>query len=246
MADAPNPTPDSDRSAKELNQFLNGLLYRGKGVPRGDGKAVLVIPGLFGNTLYIAPMYTWLRTIGYEPMGSTLALQGGCPERISREVEAALTAYLRGRSRRVAFIGHSHGGVIGRVVAARLGRQVSHLILLGAPVAAFVPQLTTGTAEQPPPPATREIFDAGIAEIRARDPDCRFPTCNCPFPNDLRRGPDSATKALSIYSTLDPIISEWACKLDGARNVPLEGSHVGLVFNERALRAVAGFLSGKA
>ncbi len=52
-------------------------VYRGIGVPRGDGSAVVVIPGFLGSDQYLGDMNAWLRRIGYQPYPSGLALCAG-------------------------------------------------------------------------------------------------------------------------------------------------------------------------
>src|SRR6187401_3130329 len=62
--------------------------FAGIGLPRGDGRTVLVLPGLFGNDFYLQPMHRWLRRIGYRPTPSTLSVNAGCPERLRNQVES--------------------------------------------------------------------------------------------------------------------------------------------------------------
>jgi pimeloyl-ACP methyl ester carboxylesterase len=113
-------------------------LFWGFGVPRGSGRLVLVIPGLFGNDLYLHALRSWLGRLGYRPVRSTLSINAGCYERLSRQAEEHLRAAMSSRAERVAVIGHSRGGMLARAIAARLADQASHLILLGSPVGAFV------------------------------------------------------------------------------------------------------------
>jgi hypothetical protein len=42
-------------------------VYRGNGVPHGDGSAVVLVPGFLGSDQYLGDMFSWLRRIGYQP-----------------------------------------------------------------------------------------------------------------------------------------------------------------------------------
>jgi hypothetical protein len=60
------------REAAELGRLLIGPVYYGAKEERGDGRVVMVIPGLFGGDLYLEPLRAWLRRIGYTAIRSTL------------------------------------------------------------------------------------------------------------------------------------------------------------------------------
>src|SRR5437867_11584794 len=51
------------RALGELAALQRDPVFRGHGLPRGDGRIVLVLPGLFGNDLYLQPLHLWLRRI---------------------------------------------------------------------------------------------------------------------------------------------------------------------------------------
>ena len=126
------------RVGAELARLLAHPIYTGRGVPRGDKRAVLVLPGLFANDLYLEPLHRWLRRIGYTPLRSTLLVNVGCPQELRQQVEAHLEAQRKLRPGRVAIIGHSRGGILAWAIAAGMGRDVSTLVLLGSPAPAVV------------------------------------------------------------------------------------------------------------
>ncbi len=215
----------------ELAQLVCDPVYYGTGLPRGDGRLVAVIPALFANDLYLYPLHVWLRRMGYSPVRSTLMMNAGCPDRLSSQIEAELRKRLLPETN-VAIIGHSRGGILARAIAARLQDEVSHLIFLGSPVGALpsiYESAPSGTASFPP--ASRLILDAGTQARRLLDPDCAVPHCGCPFTNDIRRPLSPRTRVVSIYSRDDPIALPVACRLPGARNVEIGGTHSGLVYN---------------
>ncbi|HEY7294163.1 MAG TPA: hypothetical protein VH916_03935, partial [Dehalococcoidia bacterium] len=51
--------------ALEFGELLRDPVFWGWGVPRGDGHAVLVLPGLGAGDAYLRPLRGWLRRLGY-------------------------------------------------------------------------------------------------------------------------------------------------------------------------------------
>ena len=49
-------------------------VFWGVGVPRGQGEAVVVVPGFMGSDLYLREMYGWLKRIGYKPYYSGIGV----------------------------------------------------------------------------------------------------------------------------------------------------------------------------
>ena len=236
----------AEMALEELKQLTSDPVWAGRGVPHGDGQLVFPIPGMFGNWIQMQPMYGWLQRMGYEPSRAVVSLDRGCGLKLAPPTEMALIGATKGRPRKVAIIAHSAGGFIGRALAARLGKQVTHLILLGTPIRAAVGEPYRGGGESDERiAAARRDMEESWAKVQEEDPSCSFPTCNCSFVQDLRRDLHPSTKVLSIYSTTDPSNSAWCCHLDRARNRAVTGTHIGLIFNREVYREIALFLAGK-
>jgi len=220
----------------EFVQLLADPVYYGAGVPRGDGRLVLVLPGLFGNDLYLQPLRLWLNRIGYRAAPSTLTVNAGCPERLTREIERSLERRRQPVRGPVAIIGHSRGGILARAIAARLREDVSHLVLLGSPVGAITRWAGSQTFQSVGNPT---VVDAGTRARRLLDPDCESPFCGCPFPQDLQRSLSPVTSVTSIFSRDDPVVPPWSCGVPGGRNIEVSGTHIGLACNGRVYRELA-------
>ena len=218
-------------------------IFYGAGVPRGDGRLVLVLPGLFGNDWYLQPLLSWLSRIGYKSVPSTFWINAGCPERLSRQAEQALERRKRYADRPVAVIGHSRGGILAKAIASRLEERASHLILLGSPVGAIM-RFRWGSVNNAPTRASRRLGEASSRVRNLLDPDCNAPECGCPFPADLQRPLGPGTKVVSIYSSEDPIVPPWACEVQRGANVEVTGTHTGLAFNRDVYKALASALAG--
>jgi len=149
----------------------------------------------------------------------------------------------RRRQRRpgnVVLIGHSRGGILARAIAARIGSDASHLILLGSPIGAIARMEHFGRGRIPDAPAASSVGDASNRARRFLDPDCNVPECGCPFPADLQRPLSAQTKVVSIFSNEDPIVPAWACQIPGGHNLEVTGTHSGLAFNNAVYKALAG------
>lgn len=130
--------------------------------------------------------------------------------------------------------------MLARAIAARLGERASHLLLLGAPVGAYL-RLSQDAFERGtvPPGGSQHVARAGLRARRQIAPDCTFPGCACAFTRDLRHPLAAGTRVLSIYSRDDGIVHPLASATPGARHVEVTGTHSGLVYNPAVYSAVA-------
>jgi len=213
-------------------------VFYGVGVPRGDGRPALVLPGLFANDFYLQPMHSWLGRIGYRPVPSTFWVNAGCPERLTEQAQEALERRLSRTERPAVIIGHSRGGILAKAIATRLSERASHLVLLGSPVGAMM-RYNWGDIRNAPTAASRTLGEASSRVRNLLDPDCEAPGCGCAFFSDLRAPLNQSTKVVSIYSRDDPIVPAWSCQIPGAENIEVSGTHSGLAFNGAVYRALA-------
>jgi triacylglycerol lipase len=227
----------------ELGGLLGDPVFYGLGVPRGDGRLVVVLPGMFANDFYLQPLRDWLSRIGYRAVRSNIAMNAGCPERRRLESEAELRRRMRRHSGRVALIGHSAGGVIARALAADMQDDVSHLILLGSPAGSLGRRWDGIRRSRHITDAARMVATAGERARRFIDPDCEIPQCDCAFVQDVSRPLAASTRVTSIYSREDPIVPIWASRDPTAENIEITGTHSGLAFNGSVYRAIAKALS---
>lgn len=234
-------------AAGEFLALQSDRILYGEGVPRGDGSKVLVLPGLMGNDLYLATIRRWLKRIGYEPIASDLWLNAGCANRMAGEVSQKLAKILN-KNERLAIIGHSRGGMLGKSLATRLGRQVSHLILVGSPVGGLLSlgarrMSTYSQAMEKGSAAQQWVFNAGRAANRFLDPDCDAPSCDCDYYQNLFASLDEGTQVSAIYSTDDAIVPAISASMPYGQNQPVRGSHSGLMFNREVYVHIAAALA---
>jgi pimeloyl-ACP methyl ester carboxylesterase len=214
-------------------------VYRGNGIPHGDGSAVVLVPGFLGSDQYLGDMFSWLRRIGYQPYMSGIGRNAECPDILSGWLtETVNSAYLETR-RRVHLIGHSLGGTLARSVAVHQPKLVASVVTMAAPLRAVrAHPLVLGAAKL----VRRRILSEHDVE-----PDCYSGSCTCGFLNSLRRRLPSSISHAAIYTKADGII-DWRCCINGDPDTDIEvrGTHVGLVFNPRVYQHVANVLAAAA
>jgi triacylglycerol lipase len=226
----------------DLEALLIDPTFYGVGVPPGDGKLVAMIPGLFGSDSYLLPLNNWLCCLGYTPVRSTLSINAGCMQDARTTVQAEINRHKNGAGRPIALIGHSRGGALAWAIAAQMQEQVSHLVMLGAPIPSFQRSAEAGELELPLGQMSRILLHAAKFARRVSDPDCHFPVCECAYVNDAVRPLSPATALLSIYGRDDLLVPDQARMREG-QIIEVPTSHVGLVYNPEVYRALGRFLA---
>ncbi|MGH7863392.1 MAG: esterase/lipase family protein [Candidatus Binataceae bacterium] len=228
----------------EMASLLIDPVFYGAAMPRGDGRLAVVIPGLFGNDLYLLPLRSFLHRIGYRPVRSSLFMNAGCPQRLREQIEREIDRNSKDAAERVVVIGHSRGGLLARAIAGDLQERVSHLVTLGAPMG-VVPMVATDGWDAAINSAVRArpVLGLSLAARLVTDRNCAFPQCDCAFPKAVTRALNPRTAMLSIFTPDDPIVAATACRTDEGANFEVGGSHSGLAFNRRVYRELAHFLS---
>ena len=222
----------------ELYRLLADPVFRGAGVPHGDGRPVILLPGFGGGDQTLMVIADWLRRIGYRPHTCGFVANLGCSDRAVERVERRLEALSRRHRRRVALIGHSRGGHYVRALGHRRPDLVSHGISVGAGLrrmlaTSYPTQVAAGAAR-------RVVLRCG----RARSPLCLTEACDCAFAADfLAPFPEDRVRLTSIYSKGDGVVRWQAALVPYADCVEVTGSHVGLIFNRKTYRAIATALA---
>jgi triacylglycerol lipase len=210
-------------------------VYYGLGVPRGDGSAVIIIPGFLGTDLYLAELHAWLKRIGYRPYFSGIGINAECPNLlIQRRLSQTINKALAETKRKVHLIGHSLGGVIARSAAGQRPRDVASVITLAAPIRGTVVNSTVIHAAEAVRLKILEEHGKGVL------PDCYTGRCTCNFLDYLRRRvPDSMVET-AIYTRQDGIVDWRYCMtMDPEKDVEVPGTHIGMAFNPAAYAVMA-------
>jgi triacylglycerol lipase len=227
------------RSMLELGRLLVDPVFVARsGLPRGDGRSVVLLPGFLAGDQSLAVMAGWLRRLGYAPHGCGFVTNVDCSERALERVEERVDALYRRDGRRVALVGHSRGGHFVRAMAARAPDRVSHAISMGADLRGLV-------GVSVPTLAAVAAVRRGLALTgRNRTAQCFTAECGCAFGRDYGRAfPTDRVRLTSIYSKQDGVVRWEGAVVPEADCVEVTGSHVGLAVNRKAYRAIAAALA---
>ncbi len=226
------------RWALELGRLVVDPVFLPVGVPRGDGRPVLLMPGFLAGDQTLGVLAAWLWRLGYRPHGCGFIANVDCSDRAAALVERKLTSLHSRTGRRVALVGHSRGGHFVRAIAARRPDEVSHAISIGADLTAM---FGTSAPTQLAVAATRRVVRA---TGRAGGDRCLTLACDCAFTRDYAGPfPEAHVRLTSIYSKGDGVVRWHRCVVPYADCVQVSGSHVGLIFNRQSYRAIAHALA---
>jgi pimeloyl-ACP methyl ester carboxylesterase len=210
---------EQGRAAYEFVSLLPGR-RRLRGLPRGDGHPVLVLPGLFAGDFSTAPLRRFLRQLCYDARGWRLGVNLGPTAQLREKLDARLISLFERHGRRVSLVGWSLGGIYARMLALSHPERVRQVITLATPFRDIT--ATHASRLVPRLPGGRSI--TGAREIR----------------DYLRqRVPVPAT---SIYSKSDGIVAWQSCldeKSSTSENVEVHCSHTGMGWHVEALRVIA-------
>jgi len=222
----------------ELGRLLVDPVFRGHGVPHGEGRSVILLPGFGAGDQTLLVLAVWLRRIGYSPHLCGFVTNTGCSDRAIDRVERRLEGLYERHGRRVALVGHSRGGHYVRALGHRRPELVSHAISAGAGLRRM---LATSYATQGSVGAARRM---ALHSGRARSPRCLTEGCDCGFARDFASPfPADRVRLTSIYSKGDGVVRWQAALVPYAECVEVSGSHVGLIFNRKTYRAIAHALA---
>lgn len=210
-------------------------VYYGLGTQKGDGSAVVLIPGFLANDVYLVEMYAWLKRLGYRPYYSGIGWNAHCPNMLMRQhLDATMERARKETGRRIHVIGHSLGGIMARAAAHQRPKDIASVTTMGSPF--------RGTVVHPRVLQAAEMVRERILHKHGGSvlPGCYTAKCTCNFLYSLRRDlPDSVFQT-AIYTRTDGIV-DWRYCVTGNPEFDFEvpGSHLGLAFNPTVYHLIA-------
>jgi len=226
------------RAGVEAAALLRSSVWRGGGVPDGEGRPVLLIPGFMAGDGSLATMTRWLRENGYYTRRAGIRANVGCSEEACARLEARLEGFAEAAGERVAIIGQSRGGVFARALAARRPDLVSGIVTLGSPT---VSQLSV-----------HPFVLAQVALVGAlgsgRVPGmftwrCLRGECCSRFREDVAGPFPPEVGFVALYSRTDGIVDWHACLDPAAECIEVRASHIGMGLNSQVYAEVAHALA---
>jgi pimeloyl-ACP methyl ester carboxylesterase len=195
------------------------------GAPRGDGRPVMLLPGLLNSDRSNFVLRRFLSRLGYDAHGWGLGRNFGArtvgteAERLIARVEALAAA--RGP---VTLVGVSLGGMIARLVAHRRPELVREVITISSPFAG-------------PGKATNvwRTFE-WVSGERLDDPAvmARSAAIALPLP----------VPSTAIWSRSDGLVAGSICRDAHSRAIEIRSSHLAVQIRPDVLLAVARILAG--
>jgi pimeloyl-ACP methyl ester carboxylesterase len=222
----------------EARALLRDPVWRGDGVPPGDGRPVLLIPGFLAGDGSLAAMAGWLRRSGYRTHRAGIRANLHCSEQACVRLEARLEALTDKAGRPATIIGQSRGGVLAKALAARRPELVSGVVALGAPVLGQLRVHPLVLAQVGIVAALGSSRVPGLFSL-----SCLRGPCCAPFREALEQQFPKHVSYVSIYSRSDGIVDWRVCLDPDAEHVEVEASHCGMALNAGSYRAIAAALT---
>jgi pimeloyl-ACP methyl ester carboxylesterase len=210
-------------------------VYYGRGVPRGNGNPVLLVPGFMAGDAMLLEMHWWLRRIGYESFLSNIIWNNDCPDKTAKALAHRVRGVHHRTGRKVTLVGHSLGGLLVKSVSQDHPEMIQSVITMGSPFREIVKAH----------PAVVGIWDRlkmtqGPMIGRNLHASCGTGHCTCGFVRNMIQPRDTAPSQFAIYSKGDGVVEWTSCIEDEpGSNAEVRGSHIGMVYNADVFRALA-------
>lgn len=187
----------------------------------GGGTGVVVVPGFGGVDASMVVLRHWLRRRGYVPIGARLGLNLGCTDALVARLERRVEELVRRTGGPVVLLGHSRGGMLGRIVAVRRPDLVCGLAMFGSPV--LDPLDARGLATH----LLRVLVRLSAFGVRGLlEQDCLTGICRDTTVEGLAA--PLRVPAVAIYSREDGVVGWRSCRDPEAEWVEVTSSHTGM------------------
>jgi triacylglycerol lipase len=218
----------------ELAELRRSPVFRGHGVPDGDGRPVMLIPGFLAGDGSLGTLTHWLRARGYHTRRAGIRANVGCSEEACARIERRLEAFAEAQGRSVSLIGQSRGGVFARALAVRRPDLVAGIVTLGAPTAGQLRVHPLVLAHVGIVTALGSARVPGMFTWRCLRGDCceRFRgAITGEFPEQI--------PYVAMYSRSDGIVDWRACLDSAAQLIEVDASHCGMSVSAPVYRELA-------
>jgi pimeloyl-ACP methyl ester carboxylesterase len=216
-------------AVREISALLRDPVFRGRGVPRGDGRPVLLIPGFLSGDWSLTVLFNWLERTGYKAHLSGILFNVRDSERLLAGLRHRVSEIEADAGSRVSLVGHSRGGLLAKVLSQRRPQSIEQVIALGAPLADTM-DLTSMTRH-----AVGVVRTANeLAYGRRFNAEGRFA-------HDLSLAPVVPTT--SIYTRSDDVVNFRSCLRPDIPAISVWGSHNGLLVNPEVYRLLGRLLA---
>jgi pimeloyl-ACP methyl ester carboxylesterase len=204
-------------------------------VPRGDGHAVLVLPGFLSTDQTTFPLRTFLASAGYRAYPWGLGINLGTSTEYDYDIESLVEhrlkeVFIESGDRKISLVGWSLGGLYAKLLARRHPFLIRDVVTLGSPISGNVADVSIW-----------RLYE-WVSGMEYADPV---------FARRLRdlTAPIENVPLTAIYSKADGVVP-WrnSCEKPGPRvqNIEVEATHVGMGFDAFAFYVIAHRLAQSA
>jgi pimeloyl-ACP methyl ester carboxylesterase len=200
---------------------------------QADVDPVVLVPGFLAGDATLSALARALRAQGHRTYRSGIHANVDCTARAQIQLERRLEAVAQRRGRRVTVVGHSLGGLLARGLAVRRPDLVAGIVTLGSPMLA--PGAHHAVLGRSLDTLVR-LSRVGVPGVMAREciagacARSSFEASRLPLPPEV--------SFTAVYSRRDGIVDWRACVDPLATAVEVRSSHVGMVVDPAAIRAV--------
>jgi pimeloyl-ACP methyl ester carboxylesterase len=223
--------------AFERAALLRDPVWRGEGIPRGDGTPVMLVPGFLAGDMSLGLMAQWLTRIGHRPCRAGIRANVDCAARALERLEVQLESHADRHGRKVTVVGHSRGGTLARVLAVRRPDLVDGIICLGSPLTDQLAIHPLVHAQVKAVALLGSLGTPGMFSYRCNSTCCAIVNeqVTAPFPQGVQFA--------SVYSPHDGVVDWRACLDPAARHVEVDSTHVGMAVNAGVFYVVSRLLA---
>jgi triacylglycerol lipase len=230
------------RGPVAMTRFLRSEVLAGQGIPHGDGAPVVLLPPAAAGDWLMPIMLSWLRRIGYTAYRSSISLHVDCSDRTLARVLPRVEEIAERSERKVTLVGHSRGGLLSRALAAARPDLIERVVTLASPLndPFAVTNLTLAAAA-----------NVARSRLQHRDPalltlGCMTEACACTYGRFFRAPlPAEGPPLVSLFTRHDDVVRWQSCLAEGARNIEVRGTHVGLLASRNVYATLAHALAGE-
>ena len=219
---------DALRAVKDVASFVSerSLL---KQSPSGDGHTVMVIPGFLTSDPATSFIRNQLRKLGYNAQPWKLGFNLG--PTTGRDIETLLMERIKElymtSGRRISLLGWSLGGLLAREAARKHPDMIRQVITLASPVSGSLDKTSLWDVYL-------KVFGRNISQEDLEERVRRIgePVPGVPF--------------TSVYTQEDGVVAWQISQVEEtelSQNVQIPASHVGIIFNPRALYIIGDRLA---
>ena len=222
----------------EYAALVRDPVWRGAGVPRGDGRPALLVCGFLAGDPSLSTMAGWLSRLGHRPVRAGLRWNVGCTGETVDRLERRAEELAEAAGLRIAVVGQSRGGTCARSLAVRRPDLVDRVVTLGSPIRDPL-DIHPGVWAQVH--VLGALGTLGVPGLLRHS--CRSGGCCTQVTVELRAAFPSGVGFTSVYSRTDGVVRWRACLDEAADNVEVASSHIGMAVSAPAYRVIGQALA---